>query len=490
MLKSRKEDGKQSAKRNEWKRKKRMVKAEDTADVDIGALCSRPSEEVETIAIDTRAVSNDDVTVPTKISKKKKAHRENYEKGEVELLVNDPGVSDTYARGTLARDSEPIDKIQIKTENAVTDSAIEAVAQHNSTRKKRKRKKLKPVGSGGALVQDKVDTVGMEETHSCQEDEGARDADAGPKARKKRRTSRERPNAERKHASALTEEGLGPHVKECKVEAMLSEGKESRSVLNSTKEELGVVAAEGENDPRLFRTLFVGNISQATKSKDIKKLFKPFGRIESVRIRGVVPVNPKIPKRTALMTHRLADFSDSFQAYVVFEDNEQVGRIMNEACQKLNMTVFMEHHIRVMPAGHQRQGSRAQSLFLGNLPFDCSEEELITTFKELTEHIGVEVINARVNRDKDTGVGRGIGFITFSDSLGVQGCMNAMGDVRIRGRVVRMEPATKMKKKNTKTHRRGKANEKMKNTQLYWKGAGRKYMSGKDGRKAPEAKRR
>lgn len=240
-------------------------------------------------------------------------------------------------------------------------------------------------------------------------------------------------------------------------------------------------AAGYETDPRLPRTLFVGNVSQKATQKDIKKLFKPFGKVETVRMRGVVPVNPKIPKRTALLTNRLAEFSDSFQAYVVFKEAEDINTILEGACQKLNMTVFKERHIRVMPASQKRQGPRKLSLFLGNLPFDCSEEELLTAFKELTESLGVQILNVRVNRDKDTGVGRGVGFITFSDSLGVQGCINAMGEVKIRDRVVRMEPASKMKKTNTKTYRRSGPGSKGKSAQTYWKGAGSKYLSKKRG---------
>lgn len=493
MLATRKEHGKTSAKRKERTRKKRTATAEDAAEGDAEAPSSRSSEEVETNAIETtKPSSSGDVALPAKTSKKKKrkAQREKDEKGELERPVNHPNVGGTHERGTATRGSEPIDKIQITTKDVVTESAIEVAAQDNSTKKRRKRKKPEPVKSEAANVQEKVDSPGVEERHSGYQEQVVGGADAEPKLRKKRRTSREKPDAEREHPSTLPDEGLDAHVSKGEGEAVSSEEKGSASIVVSAKEERGAVAVDERSDPRLFRTLFVGNVSQKATSKDIKKVFKPFGRIESVRIRGVVPVNPKIPKRTALLTNRLAEFSDSFQAYVVFEDTKEVGRIMEEACQKVNMTVFMERHIRVMPAGHQRHGPRTLSLFLGNLPFDCSEEELITTFKELTESIGVEVVNARVNRDKDTGVGRGIGFVTFSDSLGVQGCMNAMGDVKIRGRVVRMEPASKMKKKNTKTHRRGKANEKMKNTQLQWKGAGRKYLSGKGGRKAPGSKRR
>lgn len=235
-----------------------------------------------------------------------------------------------------------------------------------------------------------------------------------------------------------------------------------------------------KDDPRNERTLFVGNVSQDADQKDIKKLFKQFGRIESVRIRGVIPVNPQIPKRAALLSNRLAPFSDSFQAYVVFKESEDVAAVIEKACKEMNMSLFKDRHIRVMRANYQRSGSRNQSLFIGNLPFDCSEEDVIRTFQEIAVKLGVEIVGARVNRDGDTGMGRGIGFVTFNDSLGVQGCMNAEGDIKIGGRVIRMEPADKKKKLNTKHHKKHlKASNNNKSTQLYWKGVGSSYMSGK-----------
>lgn len=209
-----------------------------------------------------------------------------------------------------------------------------------------------------------------------------------------------------------------------------------------------------DDDPRMDQTLFVGNISQDAVQKDIKKLFRKYGKIESVRIRGVIPANPLIPKKAAFLTNRLAPFSDSLQAYVVFAATEDVSESMSRACQELNMSIFKDRHIRVMPASHQQNGSRRQSLFLGNLPFNCSEEDIIRAFQDVAAKLGVQVIGARVNRDVETGVGRGIGFVSFNDVLGVQGCMNSEGDITIGGRVIRMEPADKKKKLNTKTYKR------------------------------------
>lgn len=220
-------------------------------------------------------------------------------------------------------------------------------------------------------------------------------------------------------------------------------------------------ANEGEESPkhanedeRLHRTVFVGNVPLEACQRDIKKLFQPFGRIESVRIRGVTPVNPKLPKRVAFVTGKFAQFADSHQAYVVFAEEEGFEKAMDDAIDHLNMTIYTGHHLRVKHAGPSKRRGGIVSVFVGNLPFDCREEELIKTFQGVAKQVGAKIMDARVNRDQDTGVGRGIGFVSFNDSLAVQACMNEAENLKIRGRVVRVEAADKERKRNTKTSKR------------------------------------
>lgn len=232
------------------------------------------------------------------------------------------------------------------------------------------------------------------------------------------------------------------------------EGGDEKRASPVEKKDVDKEGSGNENDERLERTLFVGNVPLTATQKDIKKLFKPFGEVETVRIRGVTPENPRLPKKVALLTGRLAKFADSHHAYVVLKEDQDFKTVMKRATRQLNMSMYMDHHIRVMPAGSQKRKGYRSSLFVGNLPFDCEEEELVRAFSEPADKMGVEIVNVRVNRDKETGVGRGVGFVTFNDSLGIQGCINEAGHIKIRGRVVRMEAASKEKKLNAKTSKR------------------------------------
>merc|ERR1712100_544681 len=49
------------------------------------------------------------------------------------------------------------------------------------------------------------------------------------------------------------------------------------------------------------RTVFVGNLSVSTTRKELKKLFKQYGEVETVRIRSVPTKDPKQPKKVALI---------------------------------------------------------------------------------------------------------------------------------------------------------------------------------------------
>lgn len=219
------------------------------------------------------------------------------------------------------------------------------------------------------------------------------------------------------------------------------------------------------NKERLTRTLFVGNVTNKATLKDIRKQFRVFGKIENVRIRNVVSSNPKLSKKVAFLSKSLATFVDTFSAYVVFAKVADVDEVMKKACKDLHMTLFMETHIRVMPADCDYVGPRRHSAFIGNLPFDCTEEEMITSFRPIAEKLDSRLMNVRVNRDKTTGIGRGIGFVTLDDDVAVQSLMNMAGEVKVRNNVVRISKARKEQKRNTKTFKRLKANKRIEKKQ-------------------------
>jgi RNA recognition motif-containing protein len=90
-----------------------------------------------------------------------------------------------------------------------------------------------------------------------------------------------------------------------------------------------------DDDPRLPRTVFVGNLPADVKRKAVARFFAPCGAVESVRLRSL-PLKrepgSKLPRRGAIASGAV-DAEHSGHAYVVFEGEEAV-----EAALKLNMS--------------------------------------------------------------------------------------------------------------------------------------------------------
>lgn len=369
-----------------------------------------------------------------KVKNESKEKRKNKKKRKMEKKQSEADTTQLVTDVKNVAEIDPNNKDQMK-----GSPAVDTNQEQLKEKKKRKRK------SKRQLQEDK-----------CEEQ-------PEQKSSKKRKMSKEKPGPS---DHKKTEEASNQHQQEKlrsdqletkpSHEEKLSADDEEHNTKSAMKDEDASKEEEidiPQDDERMQRTLFVGNVAQNTTRKDIRKLFQQYGEIESVRIRNVIAVNPKIPKKVALLSNRLAKFADSFSAYVVFKSQDNLETILKKACKEQNMVLFMEKHLRVMLAIQNRLGPRRQSIFVGNLPFDCSEEELIEAFKPIAEGVGVNLLNVRVNRDRDTGVGRGVGFVSFDDDLGVQASLNNVGNISIRNRDVRVERAMKTKNMKSKSYK-------------------------------------
>ncbi|PSC73971.1 RNA-binding 34 [Micractinium conductrix] len=173
------------------------------------------------------------------------------------------------------------------------------------------------------------------------------------------------------------------------------------------------VAEQKEEDERLPRTVFVGNLPATVKRKAVTRLFARCGAVESVRLRSL-PLKQleegakgaKMPRRNAIAAGNI-DTSHTANVYVVFEEEAAV-----EAALKLNMAEFEGHHLRVDRAAPKAAKGAvrfdpARSLFVGNLPLAAEDEQLIQLF-------GAAAVEAvRVVRDPKTGQGKGVAFVLF-----------------------------------------------------------------------------
>ncbi|KAL0096614.1 hypothetical protein J3Q64DRAFT_1027626 [Phycomyces blakesleeanus] len=165
------------------------------------------------------------------------------------------------------------------------------------------------------------------------------------------------------------------------------------------------------------RTVFVGNVPveciEKAGSKELKAKFAECGNVESIRFRSVAFAEP-MARKAAFITKRVHEDREAVNAYVVYKTKEEATKALD-----LNGTVFMGKHLRVDRASNMKQHDRKRSVFLGSLPFDCQEEELWTFFKDCGE-----VESVRIIRDTKTNVGKGFGYVQFTDRASVEAALS------------------------------------------------------------------
>ena len=153
------------------------------------------------------------------------------------------------------------------------------------------------------------------------------------------------------------------------------------------------------------RTVFVGNVPIAAleNQKQFKKLF--YG-VQSLRFRSIAFTSHR-PRKIQFLKKEFHEKRDSVNAYVVFRTFEYAEKAL-----ELNGVQFMGKHLRVNSL--EKHFSSANSLFIGNLPFDVSEESLYELFGDAGE-----INSVRVIRDRKTNVGKGFAYVEFKEKESV-----------------------------------------------------------------------
>ncbi|GFZ00794.1 RNA-binding (RRM/RBD/RNP motifs) family protein [Actinidia rufa] len=86
--------------------------------------------------------------------------------------------------------------------------------------------------------------------------------------------------------------------------------------------DLVVSKEDFDDEAKLLRTVFVGNLPLKVKKKAFLKEFSQFGEVESVRIRSVPLLDTKTPRKGAIIQKKINDAVDSVHAYIVFRTEE------------------------------------------------------------------------------------------------------------------------------------------------------------------------
>lgn len=213
-----------------------------------------------------------------------------------------------------------------------------------------------------------------------------------------------------------------------KVELTINNSGEERSYLEDLKKDK--------------RTIFVNNLPKDVTKKKVEKLFKKFGKIDTIRLRGKVPKSLNISKRTAAITNDVHSKLKSIYAFVKFQSEESV-----EKASSLNGKIFEGNYLEVR-AGHKSDNDYdpKKAVFIGNLHFNID----INTIRKHFNQCG-EIESVRIVQDKDSRVGKGFGYVNFKSKDAVALALELNGTT-ILNREVRVKPYIEQYKSKEKKH--------------------------------------
>ncbi|CAL1536921.1 unnamed protein product [Lymnaea stagnalis] len=184
------------------------------------------------------------------------------------------------------------------------------------------------------------------------------------------------------------------------------------------------------------RTIFVGNCPLSADKKILKKLFKEYGEIESIRFRCAPPADPTLPRRAIVITKNFHEQCNNYVAYIVFKEVEAAMKALER-----NGYLLDDLHIRVDIAAMANKHDKKRSVFVGNLPFTITEEVIRAHFEDCGD-----ITNVRIVRDRMTSLGKGICYVQFEskDSVGLATKLN---NSELQGRQLRVMVCSNKQKK-------------------------------------------
>ncbi|CAG9858969.1 unnamed protein product [Phyllotreta striolata] len=210
------------------------------------------------------------------------------------------------------------------------------------------------------------------------------------------------------------------------------ETSDAESEDNETEEPTAVKKEKFAPTPEeLARTIFIGNVPVKTTKTDLKKRFKKYGKIDSIRIRGVAVADPKLSKKVAVIKKKFHPDRQSVYSYIKFVEEESARKALQE-----NGTLFENHHLSVQPGNVKQERDESKAIFIGNLSFKAEEEDLWKLFASCGP-----ISHIRIIRDRVTGMGKGFAYINFHDSDAVQLALE-MENVMLCNRELRIKPSS------------------------------------------------
>uniref|UniRef100_A0A0N4SX85 RRM domain-containing protein n=1 Tax=Brugia pahangi TaxID=6280 RepID=A0A0N4SX85_BRUPA len=202
------------------------------------------------------------------------------------------------------------------------------------------------------------------------------------------------------------------------------------------------------------RTIFVGNAPLSSTRRGIKKLFSQFGTVESVRLRCFAASNKKNTKKRDIPSG-----VRSLTFHIIFKGAKSI-----EAALALNGEKYDGNMLRIVLA-QKKKIQLPNNIFVGNLPYDMSENELIAHFETQSQsfiHIltgllfivvpsimkgfqSKNVFFVRIVRDPKTDNSKGFAFVAFKENAAIPLALQLDGSI-FKSRPLRVKRVQKKSK--------------------------------------------
>ncbi|XP_066467553.1 RNA-binding protein 34 [Tiliqua scincoides] len=189
------------------------------------------------------------------------------------------------------------------------------------------------------------------------------------------------------------------------------------------------------------RTIFVGNLPVSCTAQMLIVFFKEYGQIESVRFRSLIPDEDTLSRRMAAIKRKIHPNMKYVNAYIVFKEEHAA----NNALKRNGSEFASGFHIRVDLASKSTCHDNKKSVFVGNLPYEIDDDTVRKHFSDCGNVIGVRIV-----RDRNTGIGKGFGYVLFENTDAVHLALK-LNNSDLKGRKLRVRRSVEKEKLEQKS---------------------------------------
>ncbi|XP_014452324.2 RNA-binding protein 34 isoform X2 [Alligator mississippiensis] len=174
-------------------------------------------------------------------------------------------------------------------------------------------------------------------------------------------------------------------------------------------------------------------VSQAEMLKNKRTVF--VGNLP-IHCTTQVPAEDTLSKKLAAIKRKLHPNMKYVNAYVVFKEECAA----NKALTKNGTQIAEGFHMRVDLASAANSHDNKRSIFLGNLSYDLEDDAVREHFSECGNVVAVRIV-----RDRNTGIGKGFGYVLFENTDAVHLALK-LNNSELKGRKLRVKRCAEKEK--------------------------------------------